>query len=176
MQRVSAMVAIAAFEADTMGKAYTTPADARAGVAAMIQRGGVYTRFNDVFAALLPKSVVGIQDHLRSILEKDAPIELKKLMPGVTQPTPWPEDSLAQDRYGNAVRVMTIGWVCPFGMSMATPVETDNLALSAAAFKKHVCGWIGDVRDGFVGQSDLDSLEYDMIVETDTVVVGCEPL
>jgi hypothetical protein len=64
-------------------------------------------------------------------------------MPGVTQPTPWPEDSLAQDRYGNAVRGMTIGWVCPFGMSMATPVETDNLALSAAAFKKQYAVGLG---------------------------------
>jgi hypothetical protein len=66
-------------------------ADARAGVAATIQRGGDKTRVKDVFTTPLPKSVVGIQDHLRSILENDAPTELKKLLPGVTQPTPWPD-------------------------------------------------------------------------------------
>jgi hypothetical protein len=76
-------------------------------------------------------------------------------MPGVTNPMSWPDDGLAQDRYGDAVRGLTVGWVCPFGMSKATPIETDILSLSAAAFKKHVCSWIGDVQDGFVDQSDL---------------------
>jgi hypothetical protein len=54
MQRVSAILAIAAFNADATGKAYASPADARAGVAAMIQRGGDNPRFNNVLLRCCP--------------------------------------------------------------------------------------------------------------------------
>jgi hypothetical protein len=133
-----ATLAIASFNADAKGNAYATPADTRAGVAAMIQIGGVNTRFNDVIATLLPKAVVGIQIISVQFLPNYAPIELEKLKLGVSQRIPLPEDGLAQDRYGSTLRGLPIDWVCPFGLAKTPPVETGNLALSATAFKKYV--------------------------------------
>jgi hypothetical protein len=61
MQRVFAILAIAAFNADATGKAYASPADARAGVAAMIQRGDDNPRFNNVLLRCCPSMLSGFK-------------------------------------------------------------------------------------------------------------------
>jgi hypothetical protein len=146
----------------------------REAVAGVLGKGGdANSRFSEVFASLLPEAVIALQTKARNVVESLSPAELRRSCTFVQAcaGTEMQSERDLPDMHKNSTRQLPLSFECPpqgracaggdVDVALSSEGEDiDYVVLTAAAFSAHICFWIGDVRDAYVGVCKGDSLEY----------------
>jgi hypothetical protein len=111
---------------------------------------------------------MALQKQARSVVERLAPGELRRSCTFVQAcagtDTQYERD--LPDMHENCTRQLTLSFKCPPQWRASVGgdgQDIDCVVLTAAAFRAHICYWIGDMRDACVGVRKGDSLEYSVI-------------
>lgn len=63
------------------------------------------------------------------------------------------DDEIEESRTGNEIRNFTI-------IDLFTRHNVYYIALKSKSFPKHICRWIGEVKDGYIGYCNKDNFQY----------------
>jgi hypothetical protein len=119
-------------------------------VAGVLGKGRAANSFSEVLAVLLPKEVMAIQKQGRRVVERLAPGDLRRscTFAQACVGTEIQSERDLPDMHENGRRQLTLSFECPPQWRASVGGgrhDLDCVVLTAAAFRVHICYWIGDV-------------------------------